>query len=67
MSVMARTRDEVRALHAIEQAEREYRFASMRLEVARRRYDALSRERERARRRGHLRLLRSSEVDREET
>jgi hypothetical protein len=66
MSALTRTPDEAKALHAIEQAEREYMFASMRLEVARRRFEVVSRARDDARQRGHLRLVRSPEVGRED-
>lgn len=56
---------EVRALLAVEQATNDFTRAQMKLEMARSNYHHIADERERARQRGHLRLLRSSEPDRQ--
>lgn len=56
---------EAQALLAIERAERDFTSAQARLELARWKYEHLHHQRERARQRGHLRLLRSPETDKQ--
>jgi len=51
--------DEVRALRDLERAENDYRRAHIQLETARWNYERIREDRESARKRGHLRLLRS--------
>jgi hypothetical protein len=56
---------EAQALLAIERAERDFASAQARLDLARWNYHHIADERERARQRGHLRLLRSPATDRQ--
>ncbi len=56
---------EAQALLAIERAEQDFMSARARLDLARWNYENIHHQRERARQRGHLRLLRSPETDRQ--
>jgi hypothetical protein len=61
--VRVHTPDEARAMFELERADQEFRTATMRLEMARAQYEHILEEREHARRRGHLRLVRRFDAD----